>query len=329
MSYKPWQLNIGEYPADGKFREKMEFISRFGLLAPSVHNTQPWRYYFENNYLEITPDNDRILTHGDPTGRECWISIGCCVQAIVQAAEAYGLTTKVTADEGVKIEFLEKAGIKNLKALHAIIDRASDRSLFSPARSKVLDLSDVWTSETTKITVSDDKNLIKKVADLSSKCIALALSIPEFRRELSECIRTNFTKKPDGMPGFVFGKGLFGSIFNIVRYRFLDVSGSESENEKQKIVSATWLVFILTSGDTKEFWLEAGRAYMAACIKITHLGYAHSTSAAVVEAPEFHKEIETALNTNYRLQAVIRVGTSGKKPLHSPRRELNEVTSTA
>ena len=44
-------------------------LAEHGILAPSPHNTQPWRVSLSENSLEIRPDHSRRLV-ADVTGRD-------------------------------------------------------------------------------------------------------------------------------------------------------------------------------------------------------------------------------------------------------------------
>ena len=59
------------------------------LLAPSVHDTQPWRMVVRPDVLEIYADRDRQLAALDVTGRQVLVSCGCALlNARVVLAEA-------------------------------------------------------------------------------------------------------------------------------------------------------------------------------------------------------------------------------------------------
>jgi len=57
------------------FRKAVERAS----LAPSVHNTQPWRFVVRPAVLQLYASNDRQLRALDPTGRQLVISCGCAL----------------------------------------------------------------------------------------------------------------------------------------------------------------------------------------------------------------------------------------------------------
>ena len=48
-------------------------------LAPSVHNTQPWRFVLRPGVLDVYADRGRQLAVLDPTGRQLHLSVGCAI----------------------------------------------------------------------------------------------------------------------------------------------------------------------------------------------------------------------------------------------------------
>jgi hypothetical protein len=55
----------------------LKFFLRYAILAPSIHNTQPWSFRIENNNtIELYADRKRALPVLDPIGRELTISCG-------------------------------------------------------------------------------------------------------------------------------------------------------------------------------------------------------------------------------------------------------------
>ncbi|HEY9484846.1 MAG TPA: nitroreductase, partial [Micromonosporaceae bacterium] len=48
-------------------------------MAPSIHNSQPWRFRVAGDRIEVMLDRDRLLSAIDPTGREAWMSVGAAL----------------------------------------------------------------------------------------------------------------------------------------------------------------------------------------------------------------------------------------------------------
>lgn len=68
------------------FRELVELACR----APSLHNTQPWRWRADGTRLRLYADRTRQLPHSDPDGRAVAISCGAALHHAQVAAEALG-----------------------------------------------------------------------------------------------------------------------------------------------------------------------------------------------------------------------------------------------
>ena len=58
--------------------------------APSVHNTQPWRFLASRGWLELRADHERNLPTTDPAGREMLISCGAALFGLRLAIREIG-----------------------------------------------------------------------------------------------------------------------------------------------------------------------------------------------------------------------------------------------
>ena len=85
-AYEPWQSWRGKGPSEGPLA-----LVRAGVLAASVHNTQPWLFRVGAKSLELLADPFRHLGPMDPFRREQHISLGCALENMVLAAGAQGL----------------------------------------------------------------------------------------------------------------------------------------------------------------------------------------------------------------------------------------------
>ena len=71
-------------------------IVELATRAPSVHNTQPWRWRGGPHSLELYADRSRTLPASDPDGRNLVISCGAALHHAQVAADALGWSTMVT-----------------------------------------------------------------------------------------------------------------------------------------------------------------------------------------------------------------------------------------
>jgi len=114
--------------------EKIKYLLFHASLAPSGHNTQPWRVKIvSDNEWIIGWDKSRSLPAVDPENRELLLSIGTFCEALSITAKSLGLDTirKVTAKnafspELVKITFKASAGSN--KQMNALTKRRTLRN---------------------------------------------------------------------------------------------------------------------------------------------------------------------------------------------------------
>ena len=80
-----------EHPDVAEIRNILELARR----APSVHNTQPWRWRIDGRLLQLRADRSRQLRVADPLGRNFMISCGCALHHAVVGAGALGWRASV------------------------------------------------------------------------------------------------------------------------------------------------------------------------------------------------------------------------------------------
>ncbi len=80
------------FPDAGTTRTVLALASR----APSVHNSQPWRWRVGAQSLHLYADEDRRLPNTDPDGRDWIVSCGAALNHCVIGLAAVGWRAKVT-----------------------------------------------------------------------------------------------------------------------------------------------------------------------------------------------------------------------------------------
>jgi len=69
-------------PAD----EQAAFLLRYAILAPSTHNTQPWKFALVPGGIEVFADYSRRMPVVDPQ-QELLMSVGAAIFTLRVAAE--------------------------------------------------------------------------------------------------------------------------------------------------------------------------------------------------------------------------------------------------
>jgi hypothetical protein len=70
-------------------------IVELACRAPSVHNTQPWRWCIDGSDIDLFADHRRQLVYADPTRRDLMVSCGAALHHCQVAAAALGWSARV------------------------------------------------------------------------------------------------------------------------------------------------------------------------------------------------------------------------------------------
>jgi len=76
-------------------RETVHAVLSLATRAPSVHNTQPWRWRVGSDSLHLYADRELQLPNTDPDGRDLILSCGIALHHCVVALAALGWQSKV------------------------------------------------------------------------------------------------------------------------------------------------------------------------------------------------------------------------------------------
>lgn len=64
-----WRIDESDFPSGGSIEEKLRFAVNYVILAPSSHNTQPWRFLIQSG-----ADRSLALPVTDPFDHELLIA---------------------------------------------------------------------------------------------------------------------------------------------------------------------------------------------------------------------------------------------------------------
>ncbi|HEU5267451.1 MAG TPA: hypothetical protein VFU35_12165, partial [Jatrophihabitans sp.] len=77
-------------------RATVEAALAVAVRAPSIHNTQPWRFRLDGNGLLLVADRNRQLRVADPDGHSMLVSCGAALDLTELALHAAGWLTETT-----------------------------------------------------------------------------------------------------------------------------------------------------------------------------------------------------------------------------------------
>ena len=313
--------------------QQLHQILDIARLAPSVHNTQPWLVSVDEDVIVVDLDQQHTLTQGDPTGRQTIMSMGIFAEAIRIGVEAVGL--KVISTELIDNQVFIKVGETKMSKssrddVELLQKRCSDRSIYKPVEVAPTVSKDITQAHVdhTQVYVITDGAQLQTIANLTAKGIRLALSSPDFRHELSQYLVEPWSQKKRG----IAVQSLY--IFPLLAWlepwlMWLGIGlNMESNLEKQRWESASGVVAITAEGDMPQYWFAAGQTYLRTSLAIEAAGFSQATSAAIVEASDFHEDIEKLLKTDQRILSMIRIGKGSPSRHYSPRLATEELITS-
>jgi len=303
-----------------------------GVAAPSIHNTQPWRFRIRDGGIDVFADPTRRLDVIDPFGRELHISVGAALFNIRLAMRMHGRTPalRLLPDPDVP-DFVARivpgrpaAPGASLTALaQAIPRRHTNRRPFArmvvPA-SVVEDLT----------AAADVEGATLRVADAVARGAILGLvRTAEHRLRAKGLYRAEMTEwthpvpgRRDGVPPSAFGPW---DAMEALPLRDFGFTLPHRQRPSEQFEPYPTIVVLCTGGDSLQDWLRAGQALQRLLLAATVHGLAATPMSQPLEIPTL-REMVTA--TGRWAQLILRLGYA--QPTHpSPRRPLSEVLVTA
>jgi nitroreductase len=303
-------------------------------LAPSVHNTQPWRFVVTGDALEVHSDPHRRLPVLDPTGRQLLISCGCAALNARVALAAAGhepvverfpdhqhpnLVARIAVGD-------QPAAAPQIGSLDDyVIGRQTNRRRFtdevaSPALvARLLDA--VAAEQATLVEVQDLRHRLA-VARLSQEADRLQNADPAYRAEL-RAWTTDDPSRPDGVPALAVPR-VTGQYQDDIPIRDFDTHGIGSLPPETRSHLGQSLFVLGTTDDDRLSWLRAGEALERLWLEITRHGYVASLFTQPIEIPYIRQQLRTELGLAGYPHILVRVGKAALTPA-SMRRRLQDV----
>lgn len=283
--------------------------------APSVHNSQPWRWRIGPSTIHLFTDPARALPATDPEGRDLRLSCGAALHHLRTALLAAGLTTTVhrvpnpaRPDHLAAVELHPGTPSPDDLALaQAIEHRRSDRRLFSswPVPDPMLDaLVDAAGRQGARLTILERESHRATVARLVEHAAVQQALTPDMAEETAEWTgRVRGAR--DGVPAANVPAAPGGTV--PVRH----FAGAEQEQSLlgQFESDGTVLALLATERDGPVDQLRAGEALSAVLLTATRFGLATDPVSQPLEVPATRAELAASvLGGAAAPQALLRVG---------------------
>ncbi|MEJ3747025.1 nitroreductase family protein [Actinomycetes bacterium KLBMP 9797] len=315
---------------DGLPRGGLRECLAAATAAPSVHNSQPWRFRLGDGSVEVLVDRERQLPVLDPHGRELMISVGAAVMNLTVAILAHGRVPM--------LHLLPDPGDPDLAArvtlgpsthtpptarmlADAIPQRHTSRHPFKAIAvppAVLNDLTAAARTELARLTVLD-RDTRETVLDLIRIAEHRRRHEPAYWRELSDWTR-GAPDRHDGVPVEAFGPW---DALETVPIRDFSLVRPVPRRRLATFENAPTIAVLYTPGDTPYHWLHAGQALQRVLLTATVRGLASTLMTQPVELPDLRALLEEGAD-GYSAQAVLRFGY-GPPGAPSPRRPIEDV----
>jgi hypothetical protein len=302
--------------------------------APSVHNTQPWRFDLRRGELELLADRTRQLHVLDPSGRQLMISLGCALfNARVSLAAAEGTPHIERFPADATGEVVARLSLDDAAHAHDAIgsydpvieERQTNRRKFVDERvpseivSAIVDAAAAENTILHPVRGEDDRLTL---ARLSQEADRIQILDPAYRAEL----RAWTSADPQRLDGVSAASvpHVDGRARDEIPMRDFDTAGAGRLPGDTSSSSRQCLLLLGTNGDDKQSWLRAGEGLERVLLEITRRGFAVSPLTQVVEVASVRAALRSELGIPWWPHVLLRVGRAPLAPA-SRRRRLVEV----
>jgi nitroreductase len=300
--------------------------------APSVHNTQPWRWRVGATGLDLYADRTRQLQIADPVGRLLTLSCGAALHHARAALAAEGWSVAVTrlptADDPDHLARLTLDGRTDvtpdaMRHFQAVRLRHTDRRPVGETpigSAEVGAVRKAANAEGVDVHVLTPDQVIE-LGSASARADRIEVTDPEQRQELAYWIggERSGTGVPDAsIPDSPSATVVPGRDF--VREGTLQTGAGHDRAAKY--------VVLFGSDDEPLDWLRAGEAMSACWLAATELGLSVLPFSAVIEVPATREALRGLLSHVGYPFLVLRLGFPDPDhagPPHTPRLPSEQV----
>jgi hypothetical protein len=312
---------IGSPPVTAE--EIARYVVAEAIWAPSVHNTQPWRFVADGQQINVYADAGRGLPVADPDGREMMISCGAALFNVRLALRSLGYVprTVVLPDPRqpalvARVSWSERAPVNEFerRLFSQMRRRRTHRGAFDPDPLPHDMLAALRTS------AARDSAALRIMADDGRRAtLAAAVQTAEQQLRLdSRYLRELARWTP--APGSVRGDGVPATSYPARTERtdpyFPGRDFARGHNWGLPPLSmaqghrAAGVVALLTTADDRPAdWVNAGHALQRILLTAGACGVAVALHSQPTELPLLRKFIKTRLSDGAYPHLVLRIGT--------------------
>jgi nitroreductase len=305
--------------------------------APSLHNSQPWRWMTDGPTLHLFADTGRLISAADPQGREITLSCGAVLDHFTSAMSAAGWHTTVTRLPDpykplhlAAIDFSpatqDADGVHRARA-DAILRRRTDRRPFGPphdwARFEVLLRQAIIPYHVMCDVVLDDAR--PRLAEASRLTQQIRENDPTYDAELVWW--TSPFVAGEGVPQSALVSATEAARVDVARD--FPTSAKDPRVDDGHVDQSQIMVLSTHHEDARLDVLRCGEALSAVLLECTVAGLATCTLTHMTELAPSREIVRDLTGQRGLPQLLVRVGQApeedGAVPDPTPRRPLSDV----
>lgn len=335
----PWFIPESRFPHMGTIAERLRFCVRYAVLAPSSHNSQPWRFRIDRDHIDVLADRSRALPVVDPHDRELTISCGAALYNLRLGMRHHFLDDRVDLlPDPAQPDLLARVGASPItrppsaedeSLYRAIPERRTTRTRYDESRRVPQPLLDALAArakaEGAMLTFIEGEHQRLIFAKLVAEADEIQFAAAPFRRELALWMHHSRTSSLDGMPGYALGLKELSSLVAPLIVRTFDMGHGVAARDEQLALHSPVLAVLSTPTDDEVHWMRAGQALSAVLLRAAASGLAASYLNQPVEVGALRTRVASlAMIEGHQPQVVLRLGFA-PPARHTPRRPAEDV----
>jgi len=313
--------------------ETLHRIVETASRAPSVHNTQPWRWRGGPRTLELFADRTHQLTETDPEGRNLTISCGAALHHAQAVAGALGWSTRVARlpdparpDLLAAIELAPGTASPTARETLAAIDaRRTDRRRFNTwpvpeeRQAHLARIANQWGARAVALTDESERyiaeRLVRRAAELQLQDSAARAEQQQWQRRGAG----------DGVPAGALPEPADRAGAHPHRFE----EAAWEDHPGPDVEASDGLIVLFDTRDDAAAWLRAGEGLSAMWLAAEEGGLSLVPLSQVIEVDETRRAFQVeVLGSLAHPLLLVRVGwrpTASTSLAPTPRRPVPEV----
>lgn len=302
--------------------------------APSVHNTQPWRFTFDGRRFDLYADTARGLTAADPDGRELVLSCGAALYNLRVALRKVGYSGTVTLlpDRSqprllasVDVTESSPAGAAERREYAALTRRHThrgpfdDRVLTAELTAQLYQAAD---EEGGQLIYVFDPGQRRRVLQLAHAAEQAQAADERVAAEISAWTPPPGSPRRDGVPASAYSVDPIVSPDDLPSRDFDRLRGFGRLARHDPIPGV--LAVLASASDLQLDWLRAGQALERVLLAAAQQWAFAAVHSALAEVHNLRAELRRELCTSAHPQLLLRFGYAPDAAV-TPRRPVDDV----